>query len=167
MPCHRRNDPSAARTPRVGSGRLSAPSWMSVMLTSLCHWIFGKASTNLSAGEILSALHGKSTLMAIYHPAVHITPAPAPSDEDSEPASWGRSRDVLGYYIGRRNEVLAPRSDGQAQLRASRLGSAGRLQPHGTFSRRTAVFRGWHRRDIRFVLRRLFVQCRRSPATCM
>ena len=60
--------------------------------------------------NILPALLHEPTLVAVYHTAQHL--APVASNTNSGTSVWGQRRTVIGFYDGRRTEVLPPRSDG-------------------------------------------------------
>jgi hypothetical protein len=60
--------------------------------------------------DILPALLHEPTLVAVYQTAQHL--APVTSKTNSGTSVWGQRRSVIGFYDGRRTEVLPPRSDG-------------------------------------------------------
>ena len=60
--------------------------------------------------DILPALLHEPTLVAVYQTAQHLVPV---TDKTTSGTSvWGQRRSVIGFYDGRRTEVLPPRSDG-------------------------------------------------------
>jgi hypothetical protein len=60
--------------------------------------------------EILPALLREPTLVAIYRTAVHLNPEVG--NKGSGMSVWGKNRTVAGFYDGRPNQILSPRSDG-------------------------------------------------------
>jgi hypothetical protein len=60
--------------------------------------------------NIFPALLHEPTLIAVYHTAQHLFPVV--SKPNSGTSIWGQRRTVIGFYDGRRTEVLQPRSDG-------------------------------------------------------
>jgi len=74
--------------------------------------------------EILPALLREPTLVAIYHTAVHLNPEVG--NKGSAMSAWGKMRTVAGFYDGRPNQFLSPRSDGGVDVEPAglvRLGS--------------------------------------------
>lgn len=65
--------------------------------------VYASKYQQLPREEILPALLREPTLVAIYRTAVHLSP---------EVGVWGRERTVAGFYDGRPNQALSPRSDG-------------------------------------------------------
>ena len=63
----------------------------------------------LSREEILPALLREPTLVAIYRTAVHLNPEVG--NKGSGMSVWGKNRTVAGFYDGRPNQILSPRSD--------------------------------------------------------
>jgi len=72
--------------------------------------VWNKKYAKLSRQDVLPALLHEPTLVAVYHPAQHLTPV----TNQTSPATgiWGLRRTVIGYYNGQTTQVLPPRSDG-------------------------------------------------------
>jgi len=78
----------------------------------------------LRKDEILPALLREPSLIAVYHTAVHVDPAP--SDKAAE-GQWGKRRTVAGFYDGRANRILPSGSDGRTDYDAEQLIRIGSL----------------------------------------
>jgi hypothetical protein len=72
--------------------------------------VWNEKYAKLPREDILPALLHEPTLVAVYHPALHLTPAVMKTNPATE--MWGLRRTVIGFYDGRQTEVLSPRSDG-------------------------------------------------------
>lgn len=72
--------------------------------------VYASKYKQLPREEILPALLREPTLVAIYHTAVHLNPEVG--NQGSEISTWGKARTVVGFYDGRPNQILSPRSDG-------------------------------------------------------
>ena len=72
--------------------------------------LYARKYKQLSSEEILPALLNDPALVAIYHTALHLNPEV--SVRSSETIAWGKNRTVVGFYDGRPNQALPPRSDG-------------------------------------------------------
>jgi len=72
--------------------------------------VYANKYKQLSSEEILPTLLREPTLVAIYHTAVHLNPEIG--RRGSEMDVWGKRRAVAGFYDGRPNQILSPRSDG-------------------------------------------------------
>ena len=62
----------------------------------------------LARDEILPVLLGESTLVAIYHTALHLDPAVGDCGSGTQPVR--ESRTIAGFYDGRPNRALSPAS---------------------------------------------------------
>ncbi len=72
--------------------------------------VYASKYQQLPREEILPALLREPTLVAIYHTAVHLNPEVG--DQGSGMSVWGKERAIAGFYDGRPNQALSPRSDG-------------------------------------------------------
>jgi len=72
--------------------------------------VWNNKYNKLPGENILPALLHEPTLVAVYHTAQHL--APVASNTNSGTSVWGQRRTAIGFYDGRRTEVLPPRSDG-------------------------------------------------------
>jgi len=81
--------------------------------------------------EILPALLREPTLVAIYRTAVHLNPEVG--NKGSEMNVWGKNRTFAGFYDGRPNQVLSPRSDGVADYEPEGLVRLGSFTMMGHF----------------------------------
>jgi hypothetical protein len=72
--------------------------------------VYASKYKQLPREEILPALLREPTLVAIYHTAVHLNPEVG--NPGSGISAWGKARTVVGFYDGRPNQILPPRSDG-------------------------------------------------------
>ena len=70
--------------------------------------VYASKYKELPREEMLPALLREPTLVAIYHTAVHLDTAVG--DQGSVTSVWGNKRTVAGFYDGRPNRVLSPRS---------------------------------------------------------
>jgi hypothetical protein len=85
----------------------------------------------LSREEILPALLREPTLVAIYRTAVHLNPEVG--NKGSGMSVWGKNRTVAGFYDGRPNQVLSPRSDGGVDYEPAGLVRLGSFTMMGHF----------------------------------
>jgi hypothetical protein len=81
--------------------------------------------------EILPALLREPTLVAIYRTAVHLNPEVG--NKGSGMSVWGKNRTVAGFYDGRPNQVLSPRSDGGVDYEPAGLVRLGSFTMMGHF----------------------------------
>ena len=81
--------------------------------------IYASKYKKLAKNEILPALLHEPTLVAIYHTAVHLDRQL--SKEGSEVSPLWAKRAVMGFYDGRPNQILFPRSDGEAHDKPQEL----------------------------------------------
>jgi hypothetical protein len=93
--------------------------------------IYGSKFKQLPQEEILPALLREPTLVAIYHTAVHLDPEVG--HNKSEVSVWGKTRTVAGFYNGRPNQVLSPRSDGGVDYEPERWVRLGSFTMMGHF----------------------------------
>lgn len=72
--------------------------------------VYASRYKQLPREEILPALLREPTLVAIYQTAVHLNPEV--SNKGPGMSVWSKKPTVVGFYDGRPNQVLSPRSDG-------------------------------------------------------
>jgi hypothetical protein len=86
--------------------------------------VYASKYKQLPREEILPALLREPMLVAIYRTAVHLNPELG--DKASGMSVWGKNPTIAGFYDGRPNQVLSPRSDGRVDYEPEgliRLGS--------------------------------------------
>lgn len=93
--------------------------------------VYRSKYTQLPREEILPALLREPMLVAIYHTAVHLNPEVG--DKESAMNVWGKRRKVTGFYDGRPNQVLSPRSDGGVDYEPEGLVRLGSFTMMGHF----------------------------------
>ena len=79
----------------------------------------------------MPSLLGEPTLVAIYHTAVHLNPEVGNNGSDTN--AWGKKRTVAGFYDGRPNQVMSPRSDGRVDHELEGLVRLGSFSMMGHF----------------------------------
>jgi hypothetical protein len=72
--------------------------------------VYASKYKQLPREEILPALLREPALVAIYRTAMHLNPEVG--NQGSGMSVWGKNRTVAGFYNGRPNQGLSPRSDG-------------------------------------------------------
>ncbi len=72
--------------------------------------VYASKYKQLPREEILPALLREPALVAIYRTAMHLNPEVG--NQGSGMSVWGKNRTVAGFYDGRPNQILSPRSDG-------------------------------------------------------
>jgi hypothetical protein len=93
--------------------------------------VYASKYKQLPREEILPALLREPTLVAIYHTAVHLNPDVG--DPGSGMSGWGKERAVAGFYDGRPNRALSPRSDGGVDYQPQGLVRLGSFTMMGHF----------------------------------
>lgn len=93
--------------------------------------VYASKFKQLPKEEILPALLREPALVAIYHTAMHLDPEVA--DSGFGTTVWGNERTVAGFYDGRPNQVLSPRSEGGVDNEAEGLVRLGGFTMMGHF----------------------------------
>lgn len=74
---------------------------------------WAKKYSKLDSSQVMAALLREPALVALYHTAEHLDPLAAKSSESEDTVgAWKEKRNVLGFFDGRRVQVLAPHPEG-------------------------------------------------------
>jgi hypothetical protein len=93
--------------------------------------VYASKYKQLPREEILPALLRERRLIAIYRTAMHLNPETG--DEGTATSVWGKKRTIAGFYDGRPNQVLSPRSGTGVDSEADGLVRLGRFTMMGHF----------------------------------
>jgi hypothetical protein len=93
--------------------------------------VYESKYAGLPREDVLPALLNEPTLVAIYRTAMHLCPEGGVREAGLR--AWGEARIIAGFYDGRRNEMLAPRSDGKSDYETVGLVRVGDFAMMGHF----------------------------------